>query len=88
MTGRWRGMAYNQVPNSANQIHGDDMAHLFGFKGGLVPGVTVSAYLLHPVADVFGIEFLERGYAHCRIKFPLYDHEPFEVEITDKSRRH
>ena len=88
MTGRWRGIAYNQAPNSTNQIHADDMARLFGFKGGLVPGVTISAYLLHPVADVFGIEFLERGYAHCRIMSPLYDHETFEVEITNKSLRH
>ncbi len=88
MTGRWRGIAYNQVPNSTNQIHDDDMAKRFGFKGGLVPGVTVSAYLLHPVADVFGIEFLERGYAHCRINSPLYDDEPFEVEITDRGLQH
>ena len=88
MTNYWRGIAFNQVPNSTNQIHGDEMAQRFGFRGGLVPGVTVSAYLLHPVADIFGLEFLERGFAHCRVNSPLYDHETFEVEITDQSHKH
>lgn len=88
MTDYWRGIAFNQVPNSTNQIHGDEMAERFGFRGGLVPGVTLSAYLLHPVADIFGMEFLERGYAHCRINSPLYDHETFEVQITDQSHKH
>ena len=43
MAGNWQGIAFNQVPNSTNQIHGDEMPQRFGFKGGLVPGVTVSA---------------------------------------------
>ena len=43
MTDYWRGIAFNQVPNSTNQIHGDEMAERFGFRGGLVPGVTLSA---------------------------------------------
>ena len=88
MAGNWQGIAFNQVPNSTNQIHGDEMAQRFGFKGGLVPGVTVSAYLLHPVTETFGMEFLERGYAHCRVNSPLYDHETFEVEITDQGLQH
>jgi len=38
--------AYNPVPESENRIHSDEIAQRFGFQGGLVPGVVVSAYLL------------------------------------------
>ena len=77
----WKGKAYNQVPYSKNEIHSDKVAKEFGFKGGLVPGVTVSAYLMHPAAVSYGMEFLERGFAHVQIKSPLYDKQNFEVEV-------
>ena len=35
-----------------NQIHSDELAKEYGFKGGL-SRVTVSAYLLHPVIESF-----------------------------------
>ncbi|MBT4160459.1 MAG: hypothetical protein HOE54_04080 [Gammaproteobacteria bacterium] len=78
----WTGTAFNQVPDSKNQIHGDEMAKQFGFKGGLVPGVTVSAYMIHPAVEAFGMDYLQRGSAHCRVNSPLYDEEIFEVEVT------
>ena len=39
----WQATALNTAPDSENQIHSDEMAKEYGFKGGLVPGVTVSA---------------------------------------------
>lgn len=80
----WQGVAFNQVPNSKNEIHGDEVAKDFGFKGGLVPGVTVSAYLIHPAAVVYGKRYLELGFAHVRVNAPLYDEESFRVEITSQ----
>ena len=80
----WKGTAYNQVPHSRNEIHGDKIAKLFGFKGGLVPGVTVSAYLLHPAAVSYGMDFLERGFAHVRVNSPLYDEQAFEIHIENQ----
>ena len=53
--------ALNTAPDSENQIHGDDMAREFGFRGGLVPGVTVSAYLLHPIIEKWEIDWLEKA---------------------------
>ena len=47
----WQATALNTAPDSENQIHSDELAKEYGFKGGLVPGVTVSAYLLHPVIE-------------------------------------
>jgi hypothetical protein len=81
----WQGMAFNQVPDSQNQIHGDKVAQAYGFKGGLVPGVTVSAYLIHPAVTTFGLEYLTRGSAHVRVNSPLYDGEEFSVGIVDQN---
>lgn len=75
----WKAYALNTAPDSENQIHSDDLAKRYGFKGGLVPGVTVSAYLLHPVIESSGMAWLEKGYANCKITSPLYDGENFEV---------
>ena len=51
MISGWQGVAFNQAPDSANEIHGDRVAKQYGFRGGLVPGVTISAYLLHPAVE-------------------------------------
>jgi hypothetical protein len=85
MINGWHSIAFNQAPDSANEIHGDRIAKQFGFRGGLVPGVTISAYLLHPAVEAWGMDFLNRGAAHVRVGSPLYDEEPFEVEILDQS---
>ncbi len=78
-----RGIAWNPVPDSENQIHGDDLARRFGFRGGLVPGVCVSAYLLEPAVRAWGMEWLTRGGAECAVMHPVYDGEPFEVVLDD-----
>ena len=76
----WSAVAFNTAPDSENRIHGDDLAKEYGFEGGLVPGVTISAYLVHPLIDLWGQDWLERGFANCRITSPLYDNENFSVE--------
>jgi hypothetical protein len=77
----WKAEALNTAPDSQNEIHGDRVATQYGFKGGLVPGVTISAYLIHPAVQAWGMDFLTRGFAHVRVGSPLYDEEPFEVVI-------
>ena len=88
MISGWSNVAFNQAPDSENEIHGDELARQFGFRGGLVPGVTISAYLLHPAVEAWGMDFLDRGAAHVRVGLPLYDEEPFEVEILDQGGEH
>ena len=85
MISPWTAVAFNQVPDSANEIHGDELAKEYGFVGGLVPGVTVSAYLAHPAVKSWGLDWLSRGGAHVRVGSPLYDGETFEVRITAQS---
>jgi len=77
--------AFNQVPESENRIHSDDVARAYGFRGALVPGVTVSACLLHPAAVAWGREWVARGRAHVVVHSPVYDGERFRVEIDSAS---
>ena len=85
MVKSWTGSAFNQVPHSANEIHGDKVAKDFGFKGGLVPGVTVSAYLMHPAVEAWGQDFLTRGHSHVKVGPPLYDGESFQADIIARA---
>ena len=54
----WSARAFNTAPDSENKIHGDELAKEYGFEGGLVPGVTISAYLIHPVIELWGEEWM------------------------------
>jgi len=58
------------------------MAARFGFEGGLVPGVTVSAYLAHPAVVAWGADYVARGAASIVVEKPVYDGHPFSVEVT------
>lgn len=40
-----RVRAVNTAPDSENKMHDDRVAAQYGFQGGLVPGVTVYAYI-------------------------------------------
>ena len=72
--------ARNTSSTSENKIHDDEIARKFGFRGALVPGVTVYAYLTHPLAEAFGSAWLERGTASVRFTKPI--HEGEEVRVT------
>lgn len=78
----WSGEAFNQVPDSDNRIHADDVAKAYGFTGALVPGVTVSAYLIQPAVEAWGVTWLQRGHVHVAVKSPLYDRSTFEVVVS------
>jgi len=82
----WQAVAYNPSTDSQNQIHSDEMAKAYGFKGGLVPGVTVSSYLLHPAVITWGQSWLESGHAKVVVHKPLYDGFQFEVKLDNVSK--
>jgi hypothetical protein len=73
-------VARNTATASTNKIHDDEVARRFGFRGGLVPGVDVYAYLCHPPVEAWGIEWLERGTMRARFHQPVYDGR--RVDIT------
>ena len=51
---RYEVRAHNAATASENKIHDDDVARRYGFSGGLVPGVTLYAYMTRPVVDALG----------------------------------
>ncbi|HEX8803746.1 MAG TPA: hypothetical protein VF743_06125, partial [Acidimicrobiales bacterium] len=84
-------VARNTATTSANRIHDDEEARRFGFSGGLVPGVDVYAYMTHPPAEAWGIDWLRRGAMRARFLEPVYDGDhvvviPGEVAVTAAGR--
>lgn len=69
----WKLTAFNNATDSENRIHADDVARDYGFRGGLVPGVTVYAYVTHPAVEAIGPEWIETGGADVRFLAPCYD---------------
>jgi hypothetical protein len=75
----YRVTAYNTSKQSENKIHDDAVAQRFGFRGGLVPGVDVFAYMIHMPVAKWGRAFLERGLIEARFVKPVYDGEVADV---------
>jgi MaoC dehydratase-like protein len=78
--------ARNTSSNSENKIHDDATARRYGFRGALVPGVTIYAYLTEPLAAAFGAAWLERGTASVRFLKPVLDGEEVRVTATVTGR--
>ncbi|GBD23509.1 hypothetical protein HRbin29_01175 [bacterium HR29] len=66
-------VARNTAESSENRIHEDSVARRYGFRGGLVPGVTTIAYLMEAALHLLGPEFLSRGEGFVRLTSPVYD---------------
>ncbi|MCI0487106.1 MAG: hotdog fold thioesterase [Blastocatellia bacterium] len=71
----YRVRACNTSADSENKIHDDRVAAEYGFSGGLVPGVTVYAYMTVPVVARFGEDWLERGAMQVKFHRPFYEGE-------------
>jgi acyl dehydratase len=83
----WRVRARNTAAHGENRIHDDTVARRYGFPGGLVPGVTVYAYLTHPLVEGLGLAWLERGTANVRFVKPVLDGEDVTItgEVTERT---
>jgi acyl dehydratase len=80
----YRVKARNTSSTGENAIHDDETARRYGFRGGLVPGVMVYAYMTQPLAAIFGNAWLTRGTASVGFIKPVLDGEELVVrgEIT------
>jgi acyl dehydratase len=81
----WHGIAFNQASESENRIHSDEVAKQYGFRGGLVPGITVYAYLVQPAVRAWGLDWLSHGGASAVFRRPLYDAGTFRVEVKPEA---
>lgn len=79
-------VAFNTATASANKIHDDAVAQQLGFSGGLVPGVDVYAYLCHPPAAAWGLDWLRHGTMRARFHRPVYDGHEVEVSPDGDGR--
>ncbi len=68
-------IGHNYAEDHDNKIHSDDVAAQFGFRGGLVPGVGVYAYLMHPLVEMPGISWIEQGTVSAKFLKPIYHGE-------------
>ena len=85
----YRIKARNTSASSENKIHDDATARRYGFRGGLVPGVTVYAYLSVPLAAGLGPAWLERGTATVRFLKPVFEGEELAAmgAVTSRDAR-
>jgi hypothetical protein len=83
----YRVRAKNTAVDSDNKIHDDVVAAKFGFRGGLVPGVIVYAYMTVPLVERFAADWLERGSMQVKFHQPFYEGETVVVsaEIDDEA---
>jgi len=74
--------ARNTAADEAGSIHDDAHAALLGYRGGLVPGVTLLAYLTPTLIEAFGAVWPQRGRLRARFLRPAYDGEALAVRAT------
>lgn len=67
-----RAIAFNDAEASDNRIHSDAMAKKYGFRGALVPGVTVYGHLTHPLTATHGEDWLAGSEFELRLVKPAY----------------
>jgi hypothetical protein len=63
----------NTHATSENRMHSDDVAAAYGFRGALVPGVTVFSHMMQPLVAQHGAAWLARGVADVTFVKPAYD---------------
>ncbi|HKP12758.1 MAG TPA: MaoC family dehydratase [Blastocatellia bacterium] len=78
----YRVRARNTATASENRIHDDATAARYGFRGGLVPGVTVYGYMTVPVVERFGRAWLERGAMQIKFIQPVYEGDEVTVRAV------
>lgn len=83
-------VARNPATGSENRIHSDEVARRHGFRGGLVPGVTVYGYVVTALLGRpgFGDDWAERGEASVRFRSPCYDGDRVEVHLAEAAEGH
>jgi acyl dehydratase len=79
----YRVVAHNTATASTNKIHDDAVARAYGFGGGLVPGVDVYAYMTHPPAAAWGLDWLARGSFRARFLSPAYEGDELTVAVSE-----
>ena len=79
----WATRAVNLPEHVDNAIHTDAGARAAGYAGALVAGTSVYAYLTHPPAAAWGLEWLQSGGGELRLRRAVFHDEALECRITE-----
>ena len=71
---------HNPSAHAENRMHSDDVAIAYGFKGALVPGVTVFSHMTQPLVAKHGAAWLSRGIAEVAFTKPAYEGDLLSVQ--------
>jgi hypothetical protein len=80
---RYTVEAHNSAATAENKIHDDTVARALGFRGGLVPGADLYAYLCRGPALRWGRTWLEHGTMRARFVSPVYDGDTVAVDVAE-----
>ena len=72
----------NSAAESTGSIHDDETARAMGYKGGLVPGVTVLGYMSRLMQETFGRRWQSGSTFNGRLRRPVYEAAMLTVEGT------
>lgn len=77
----WSRHAVNLPQHADNIIHTDAGARAAGFEAALVAGTTIYAYMTHPPAAGWGMNWLRAGGGEVRFRKPVLEGELVECLI-------
>jgi hypothetical protein len=75
----YRVKASIDTADSNNRIQDDEFARRYGFRAGLVSGLSVFAYMTRPLVEFAGRDWLERGSADVRFVSPIFEGEEIRI---------
>jgi hypothetical protein len=75
----YRVKAFKSGGDECNLICHDTHARRYGYKAGLVPGVSIYAYMSRSLVEFLGREWLDRGFAEVAFNHPAYEGEEMRV---------
>lgn len=76
----YRVKAFKSGGDSGNLMCDDTHARRHGYRAGLVPGVSIYAYMSRSLVEFLGRRWLEQGFAEVAFHHPAYEGE--EIRVT------
>ena len=78
----WTVVAVNLPEHARNAIHTDAGAQAAGFPRALVAGVSTYAYLVHPLLEARGLDWVAHGGGELRFRRPIFAGDVLRLKPT------
>lgn len=80
---QWSVQAVNLPDHADNKIHTDEGARAAGFPAALVAGTTIYAYMTHPAAVGWGLDWLSSGGCELHLRRPVFDGDLVDCMVSN-----